>query len=274
MTAFNSCYVLMDDARENIKVLKHQLQEYAKSQPFEFSGEEAPGGLTICRARLKGPIPSQFSVLVKSILSNIRAALDHAGYITAKSISGEREPKRTHFPFSKTQDNFQNVVNRKSADIPPDILRVMEWFEPWSNADQGDLLYTLSNARNIGEHQKLLPFAALAGETTIRLKTETERVHHLNSIGEGPYHLPVVYKIEWNEAGYFDLCLIDQRVTSILGIEARFMLTLSGVSQAKSMPVDYFLEEVWRIATTILIAIHIESDRLKLFESQPDGEKP
>jgi hypothetical protein len=104
-----------------------------------------------------GPIPEDSGVVLKDVLSNLRSALDQAGYASASAL-GSTRLSQTKFVFGDTLAEARGDMARRSRDLHPDVQGLMMAFSPYKLGNE--LLWNLNKARNTKEHRLLIPAQA------------------------------------------------------------------------------------------------------------------
>jgi len=99
------------------------------------------------------PIPE----IIGDIVSNLRAALDHAIYATA-IMSGCQKPgfDTACFPFAGGADRFENTFKGRCKDVSTEMYPLLRSFQPYKGGNR--LLAALQALRNADNHAVLTPF--------------------------------------------------------------------------------------------------------------------
>lgn len=96
------------------------------------------------------PIPE----IIGDIVSNLRAALDHAAYAVAATRCAK--PRKAYFPFSGDEDGLENSLHGFCKDVPAGMYPLLRSFKPYKGGNR--LLAALQALRNADNHAVLTPF--------------------------------------------------------------------------------------------------------------------
>ncbi|MFN3321697.1 MAG: hypothetical protein ACK43M_23465, partial [Allorhizobium sp.] len=89
---FDSPRALIQEARSEIGALDALVQAFIAEEQWTFIMERDPQtGDKVLKAQFKSELPRRASLLVRRVVSDLRAALDHAVYASACAWS-EQEP--------------------------------------------------------------------------------------------------------------------------------------------------------------------------------------
>lgn len=180
----NSAFAKLERAKKHLAELRSSVDEfraadlsnelsYEVAYPF---GDADPRAVVTLRLELRAP--SEWSLIMGDILTNLRAALDHAVYEHATSRqslnSGQR--KRLYHPMSITSSDWESTPEITQDDgttkparagireslqelIAPDVLAVIEKHQPF-NSEKGPpqwhSLAILSGLVNRDKHRAVL----------------------------------------------------------------------------------------------------------------------
>jgi hypothetical protein len=111
--------------------------------------------------RVVKQLPDDWSHITGTIVSNLRASLDHAVYDVAVA-AGCIEPKNAYFPFAKDAARFESNLKGRCADVPQEIYSLFRRLKPYRGGT--DLLWALNAVRVTNEH---IPLTTMAAATFI-----------------------------------------------------------------------------------------------------------
>jgi len=92
--------------------------------------------------------------IVGDVISNLRAALDHAIYAVATIRC--TNPRKAYFPFSSDAAGLENSLNGFCKNVPVEMYPLLRSFQPYKGGNQ--YLYALNALRNADNHAMLTPF--------------------------------------------------------------------------------------------------------------------
>lgn len=111
----------------------------------------------IHKIKLVKPMPPMLSCIAFDAISNLRSALDQAGFFFAKAANPSTRGKYTHFPFGDTAADANGAHAGMSREIPKRIFDVMIRFQPYKGGN--DLLWAMNKLCNTNKHRILVPMA-------------------------------------------------------------------------------------------------------------------
>lgn len=121
---------------------------------------------SVHKIKLVKPFPAAFSSIVFDAVSNMRCALDQAGYAIAKSFDSTTG-HNAHFPFGDTLSDVQRRAGERSKDIPKEIFDVMVACKPYKGWNDLPLLWSLNKLCNSHKHEALTPTPVALREMTL-----------------------------------------------------------------------------------------------------------
>lgn len=139
----DSAFAKLERAKVHFAALQCDVDEYKARKPIGFEYRHARGlidtDLTIVRviARVKEPIPEYWSLYVGDILTNLRAALDHAvfGHAARRKDLDERQEATLSFPIKTSLGEWRRMRKRLELLVAPDVLDSMEEVQPFTDPD-------------------------------------------------------------------------------------------------------------------------------------------
>lgn len=153
----------VEHAKFRIDELEGEFNAFIKTNPYAKLDEfDANTRETVFKLKLVKQLPDRINGIAFDIASNLRAALDRAGYAIA--IAAGNNGKNAHFPFGDTIAEVQNRITRRSRDIPLEIFDVMVSFKPYPGGN--DSLVALNKLCNANKHEIVVPMASMVGDIT------------------------------------------------------------------------------------------------------------
>lgn len=113
------------------------------------------------------PIPEILSEVAGDATNNLRSALDHTGRACSVG-AGVVDPQKTHFPFSASAADLENVIKGRCKHIPPEALAIFRAFQPYMGGN--DLLYALNAVCNRDKHEILVPIVSSVERVGFRIE--------------------------------------------------------------------------------------------------------
>jgi len=152
---FSSPWSTLERAKHHIRDLERRLKPLMNDDGWSHVIEKDIDGITeIHKIRLVEPLASDLPNILFDAANNLRAALDQAGFAAALAAQ-KVDPKRAYFPFAESEAELSNVVARKCADLPPEILALFRSFQPYKGGDP--FLWALNKLCNTKKHCTLVP---------------------------------------------------------------------------------------------------------------------
>ncbi|KKK99838.1 hypothetical protein EIK76_01275 [Rheinheimera mesophila] len=230
---------LLADAKNALGELKVIIQNFFSSNPYHVvieKNEEYESSLH--KIKLKRDMPRDLRTKTRHIALDIRGALDHVGYAAALS-DGKTKPKKTMFPFAKSESEKTNVKNKNCKDLPQDIFELFWSFKPFIGGD--DILWSLNEVANCSKHRIIVPVGnALHGRQII---------NNFSCDGWFDVDFPVYWDAKKDEA---IICLVHSRAKTSYDIELGFNLNFGEVDIIEGKPVIETLEYILKKADEII----------------------
>ena len=104
------------------------------------------------RLAIREPYPERWSVLIGDIVTNLRAALDHALWFAVNQYSGPpANPNQVTFPIAPTNAKMTRARNDLASLVSPDVWDVVDALQPYHGGTDAymaplEILRWLSNA--------------------------------------------------------------------------------------------------------------------------------
>jgi hypothetical protein len=236
-------------AKHHIADLKVRCDAYTGSHPYFLLEEhDAHTGEQVVKMRLTKAIPVELKSIAADAVSNLRSALDQAGY--AVSVAAGGRGKNTYFPFHDDASGILGAKRGGSAEIPQEIFSLIASFKPYKGGN--DLLWSLNKLSNTNKHRLISP-------TVLNTLGSTVRVEGSRGRAWIPQH-------NWRR-GKNDLELARHSPDSDVRYNFNIFVcvTFSDPEPVSSQPVETVLNALASEVESILMAIEAESGRIGLF---------
>lgn len=149
---FDSAHRKIARAGQHLEDLQLELKSFADEQPYERIVEPNPAcsEQLIHKIRLTRHLEdTAVPEIVGDIVTNLRAALDHAVYGVALA-SGRSNIKNAYFPFAGTETGLENALSGWCKDVPQEVWPLLRSFKPYNGGN--DFLCALNAMRNHDNH--------------------------------------------------------------------------------------------------------------------------
>ncbi|PDT10649.1 hypothetical protein [Rhizobium sp. M1] len=159
---FEESKALVDEAIFSLQRFEESLAAFNEKTdpPFEFRKEfDANDNCLTYRLVTKEPFPKQLEAIAKSVVHNLRAALDLMVAALVRG-GGKVVSKQAGFPISKSQAAFERDLGAKLENVPDPVVKFIRRLKPYDGGNQA--LWALAQLDNLGKHNQLPP-AAVAG---------------------------------------------------------------------------------------------------------------
>ncbi|MBF6323913.1 hypothetical protein IU451_15445 [Nocardia cyriacigeorgica] len=183
-----SAYAKLGRAKKHLAELRTDMQNYRDSNAVTFRIRQQKDPLDSavviveCVARVKQPPPSEdWGLAIGDILTNLRAALDHAlyGHIAARHSLTEKEKKSVQFPVILNAKDWAGVDGRYSKWVDPAVWAHVYDKQPFHQQDpQQGGLHILNDLVNRDKHRTLHVLVSI-GE--VSFDRNTTRIAELTS---------------------------------------------------------------------------------------------
>lgn len=134
---FRSSWIKWARAVELQQELARGTREYAGLQAYEYVREDNAGAFddplirAHWRLRIAEPRPERWSVLIGDVLTNFRAALDHAfWYATNAQCGPPAKSNQVYFPIATTPKTFKGYQKDLAGLVSPAVWKVVESVQP------------------------------------------------------------------------------------------------------------------------------------------------
>lgn len=173
---FGSVWAVHGNAKKSIKKVEEILFKYASNQDRITENIEIDArnkNISVLKLQFV-PFPDSLNFAVRDAFRDLRSALDQACYATALAKHNKHYNHSTHFPFSKTKEEF-TAASKRQRKVPIEILRIAEAFKPYGDEDGNKLLYSINDIRNAQDHRLLGHMSASLSsfESSTNIGTDT-----------------------------------------------------------------------------------------------------
>jgi hypothetical protein len=173
---FDSARLKLTGAKEELEELKGAITKFMMElHPYEPIFHPDPDGAGDTHAfRIVKSVPvkaglDRISLLCSRIASELRDALDQAGYACSIAEGVHSKPTKAYFPICKEEANFDNCVRQNCKHLPADIVTFFRGFKAHPGGDK--LLVALNNLAGKGKHCLIEP--VMQGITDATYKSVT-----------------------------------------------------------------------------------------------------
>src|ERR1700720_3862881 len=119
----------VEHAKRRIRELEGEITVFNKTNPCARVLERDPNTTEyVHKINLVKPLPVALSGIAFDVVTNLRSALDQAGFAIA--VAAGKKGKDAHFPFGDALAEVQSRAGRRSKDIPKKIFDVMVSAKP------------------------------------------------------------------------------------------------------------------------------------------------
>jgi len=147
-------------AKRRIAEFQREFDAFVESESIVIVTEsDLDAAQDVHKLKLVKPMPVPLKGTAFDVVSNLRAALDHAGYAIA--IADGKKGDDAHFPFGINAQSRRSLNRGRSVDIRREIFDVMFAFEPYEGGN--DVLFALNRLCNTHKHEVVVPTALASG---------------------------------------------------------------------------------------------------------------
>lgn len=137
--SLDSAYAKAQRAHEHLDILRASIDEYRASEPHEFVRQVEnhlfqPELVVVnFRVNVKHPPPESWGLIVGDILTNLRAALDHAlfGHAAARQSLTATQERSRQYPLILKASDWPGAQAKLSPLTEPAVLQVIEDSQPF-----------------------------------------------------------------------------------------------------------------------------------------------
>jgi hypothetical protein len=238
-------------AGEHIQNLKSEVAAFFEAQPYARIVERNASGFDEHKVKLTRELPDRITDFAYETIEALRSSLDQATYAVAIAC-GSKRPDLIHFPIADTPADFENVLNGRLKDFPPDILALFHSFEPYQTGN-ANLIWALNRVRRQGTHRLIVPVATVAGGMEI---------HDMSISRPLPLTVPPP---RWDsEKKEIVFAIVAPGSDLSYKLDLSFYITFGQVEGVAAAPVVETLEDMAAEVERVVLAIEAESHRIGL----------
>jgi hypothetical protein len=151
----------IEGAEAQIHEVEANIAEFIKSGPYELVAKrDHEAGIDIWRYRLREQLPRRVRVIIRHVLINLRAPLDHLAHELAIQYSGSAT-RQAAFPFGRTRSAFERELPKKTEKMSPAAVKLICDCEPYPTSSDysggNDILFALHELNRADKHFRLVP---------------------------------------------------------------------------------------------------------------------
>lgn len=137
----DSAFAKLSRAREHFAALRDETENFRARDTHRFSQEMAPWaldrtvGVVTRRVHIKETPPQSWGLILGDILTNLRAALDHAvyGHAAARQLLTEEQEKRISYPIVLDRAKWPRIRNGLEPLLDPAVMNSIEAIQPFNH---------------------------------------------------------------------------------------------------------------------------------------------
>jgi hypothetical protein len=150
----------VEHAKRRILELEGEITVFNKTDPCARVLERDPNTAEfVHKIKLVKPLPVALSGIAFDAVTNLRSALDQAGFAVA--VAAGKNGRAAHFPFGETLAEVRSRAKGGSKNIPKEIFDVMVSAKPYKGGNI--LLWALNKLCNTNKHEIIIPMGMAAG---------------------------------------------------------------------------------------------------------------
>ncbi|MGR9386469.1 hypothetical protein [Rhizobium leguminosarum] len=164
---FEESKALVDEAIFSLTRFEESLSAFNdKTKPFEIRQEfDTNDNCWTYRFVTKEPFPKQLEAIAKSVVHNLRAALDLMVAAIVRG-GGKGVSKQAGFPISKSAAAFERDLGAKLENVPAPVVKFIRRLKPYDGGSQA--LWALAQLDNLGKHNQLPPVGVAGVSVAVR----------------------------------------------------------------------------------------------------------
>ncbi|MGR4841498.1 hypothetical protein HLI18_15650 [Rhizobium laguerreae] len=264
---FEEPRALIAEALHNLDRFEEALAAFEETAPFELISEfEAASNCTRFRFVTKKRFPKPLEVIAKSVVHNLRVALDLT-IATLVRDSGATVSKETKFPILQSRQSFEKKFSKNLLNVPDQVVQYICRLKPYDGGNQA--LWALAQLDNLGKHNALPPVAVAQVTTGVRagspvgfLSPQGTLSFHGGPPGSVPFGyehgflVPEGTKPVRMEGADVEILSLDAALNAfVTDISVNALITIGPSALTRNLPIidifEYFANVVQRIINTI-----------------------
>jgi hypothetical protein len=241
-------------AEHHIRDFDRVIQDFVNSTPWtHFVEEDQNTGQHVHKIKFDQQLPQMLPCILFDATSNLRAALDQAGYASALAAKSP-SLKAIKFPFSSCEDKFGRHLAGACKDLPPAIRDIFARHQPFKGGN--DTLWALNEIANAKKHLALKPL----------LIRSPSVFYTADVIGDGwrsETVSPGGFGAGWDpEKSEIILVTTPPGVQPRITADVTFNVAIDGIDVLEGQQASHVLHAMKRIVQGILVATETECRRL------------
>jgi hypothetical protein len=247
---FHSSKYSLQHAERRLIEFEREMNAFRKLDPCKYVIDIDPDTLeNIHKVKLVEIIPNIFPGCGFDIVSNLRSALDQAGYAVA-TANGRTKGRDAHFPFGLNTNEVNSRANGPAKDIPKEIFDVMVKSAPYKGGN--DYLWCLNELCNTNKHETIMIMAM----GTFGWNIGRAEVNGPFSMA-GPVWDHTKNEMEFARTGH------GKKFNG--EFQFSFFVAIGNIDVIVGQPATRVLNNMLNIVNRILMAIEGEASRIGLF---------
>lgn len=238
-------------ARRHMATLEAELRAFFDAAPYRQVIEFDPSGPTdIHKLKLTAKLPDVLSGVAFDAVSNLRAALDQAGYAVAVAAGGSG--KQAYFPFGDTAAEAASRATGASREIPSSVFGAMISSKPYRDGDL--FLWALNRLCNYQKHRFIVPTALYTGGGHLRNA-------YFSSVRE--FSFPPRWN---NDTQEMVIAAVPHRAPFTMDMQIQTFVAFADVESLPVCPCTFVLERCAQAVQNVLGGVESECKVLGLQE--------
>ncbi|MCC3317817.1 hypothetical protein [Nocardia africana] len=160
----DSAYAKLARACHHLDELTRSVHDYRARDPHQFTREftnhllRPDHVVAKLRVTVSEPIPTEWPLIIGDLLTNLRAALDHAlyGHVTAAHTLSPTAERSLQYPILTNHEKWPTVSTKLAAWCDPRVLGAIEATQPFkSTAPDEHPLAVMNGLVNSDKHRSI-----------------------------------------------------------------------------------------------------------------------
>lgn len=255
---FGSARRRLARAKVHILDLKRRVKAFENRKTYQAVIYPHPNGIHEIY-KLKGrrkTLPASFSDVAIDALENLRAALDHATYIIARTNPSltRKQLGRVSFPFCAKASDFPSRAGDCLPGVPTEIVSLLRTFKPYEGGN--NFLWALNELVRKSKHKSLTAIVSYANNVRCG-----GTMGFLDFVKDGE-------RLTWDRANnefYLGTAVARKHYQPAYEVTIRFEIAFEDVAVMAEEPIVKAIPHMARITERIIMGLESEARRLKLF---------
>jgi hypothetical protein len=170
-------------AKRHLHELESEVLDFLASKPFALMVEAPEAfqhtGSHAWTARIRKPIPTQFSTVIGDVIHNLRSSLDLMACDLVR-LTG-KSAEKVYFPFCNAEEDFHKTIKERHLHhAGAEVVELIKNLKPWRGGNVP--LRAIHDLDIQDKHQALVPMAAFTASSPITL----------TGLGNSPVNVPSI----------------------------------------------------------------------------------